>query len=90
MSRLYPVDVNVVVGKDGATYGGNANHFLLQLHVSDNFGNQFVDDTVTAPRTIVHRIVIHQLRLAVHPILRLYDFICIHILMIKKYVLYIE
>ncbi|OAV63243.1 hypothetical protein Barb4_05446 [Bacteroidales bacterium Barb4] len=49
-----------------------------------------MNDTVTAPRTIVHRIVIHQLRLAVHQILRLYDFVCIHILMIKKYVLYIE
>src|SRR5690606_18335608 len=42
VGRLLPVDVDIVVGKDGTPYRSDANGLLLQSQLGDHFGDHLV------------------------------------------------
>jgi hypothetical protein len=46
MGSLLPVDVQITIGKHGASYWANAYGFLLHTHLLDNLGNEFMNHTM--------------------------------------------
>ena len=77
VSRLDPVDVDVVVGEDRTTYGRHAHRPVGQAQLGDDLGNEFMHRTVAAARTIVHDIVGDEFRFGINQIL-LFDFNLCH------------
>ena len=78
MSSLYPVDVDVVVGKYGTSDGRDADGLFFETHLVDDFGNEFMHHAVTAPRAVMHGVVVEQARLLVNEVLGLYDILISH------------
>jgi hypothetical protein len=70
VSSLKPVDIDVVVGKHGATYWRNADGLFLQSHFFDYLGNEFVHNTMATARAIVHMCFVEKARSFINPILR--------------------
>ena len=68
VGRLDPVDVDIIVSQHGTSDRRNPDRIVLQPHFVDHLGDQLVNHSVTASRTIVHRIVRNQARLGVYPV----------------------
>ena len=60
MGSLLPVDVDVVVGKYGTTYGRDAHSLVGDSHLLYYLGYELVHDSVGATRAVVHIIVVQQ------------------------------
>ena len=73
-----PVDVDIVVGEDGAADRGDADGVVGQAHLFENFGNEFVDYAVAAARAVVHIVVGDKGGFARYLILRLAYFFACH------------
>ena len=73
MCSLNPVYVDIIVCKYGAAYGRYGNRLGCHAHLFDDLGNQLVDRTVATARTIVHYIILDELRLTEYQVLR-FDF----------------
>ena len=54
VGSLFPVNVDIVVGKYGAANGRNADGLLSNTHFLDDLGNEFVYNAMAATRAIVH------------------------------------
>ena len=78
MGSLQPVNVDVTIGKDCATDGANGYRLFFHAHFFNDFGNELVNNTVRTSRAIVHADLIHQGRLGIDQVLRLYDFFFCH------------
>ena len=78
---LYPVDVDVVVGKHSTPHRRDAYGAFLKPHLLDDFGNELVHHTVATSRAVVHRRVVEQLRLPIYEVLGLYDILVYHSLL---------
>ena len=74
-----PVNVNIVIGKHGATYGADTYGLVFHSHFLNDFGDELMHHTMTAARTIVHVIVIHERRLLADDILGTYYCFSIHL-----------
>ena len=69
VGRFDPVDVNVIVGEYGASYGCHANTIVFLAHFFDYLGNEFVDHAVGASRAVVHGAVVEKFGFGVNLIL---------------------
>ena len=69
MGSLNPVDVNIIVGEYGATYGRYAYGLVGKAHFSDYLGQQLVDYAVAAARAVVHVHFIEKLGGAIYLVL---------------------
>lgn len=76
---FHPVNVDIVVGKHGATNRRNADSVFLQSHLLDDFSYYLVHHSVAAARTIVHRVVVKQSRTGIYPVGRIYDLVQFHV-----------
>ena len=75
---LFPVHVDVVVGKHGATNGRNADGLFSNTHFLDDLGNEFVYNAMAATRAIVHVNLVQQRRCRINFILRFNDIVKFH------------
>ncbi len=66
MSRLHPVDINIIICKNGASHRSYAHGFIGSTHFGEHLGNEAVNHTVAAARTVVCIILCKQLRTAVY------------------------
>jgi hypothetical protein len=55
MRGLAHVDVKIIVGKNGTPCRRNPNNYFLEVHLVDDLGNDPVQQTMAATRTIVKR-----------------------------------
>ena len=69
VGSLLPVDVQIVVGEDSASYGTDADGFLLHAHLLNNLGNELMNHAVRTTRAVMHMVVVHQRRLLIYQIL---------------------
>ena len=53
MGSLDPVDVDIVVGEDGTSDRSDSHSLVLDAEFVNDFGQNFVNDTVAAPGTVV-------------------------------------
>ena len=86
VSGLKPVDVDVVVGENGATYRRNADSLFLQSHFFDNLGNEFVHNTMATAWAVVHVSVVEKARFLINPVFGADYIVKFHngLVMIKK------
>ena len=76
-----PIDIHIAVCEHRTTHGTDGDGVFLHAHLLDDFSHQLVHHTMATTRTIVHRRLIHQRRLAIYFILRNYElFFCQHII----------
>jgi hypothetical protein len=54
--------------KTAHPHRGDPDGFLLQVELLDNFGYDFVDNTVRAAGAIMHVVVVHDFRLGVNQV----------------------
>ena len=73
-----PVDVNIIIGEDGTTHRRNAHSAVSESHFFNQFGYEFMNNTVAAARAIVHVIVVHQSRFLINQILRFDNIVDVH------------
>ena len=59
-------------------YRRNCDGLVCHTHLCDDFGDEFVHNSVAAARAVVHRYVIEQFRFAVNDVLRLHYFFFCH------------
>ena len=69
VGSFLPVDIKIVVDKNGTTYRRDTYGFIFHSHLFDDFGNEFMYHAVTATRAVVHGIVVHQSRFFINQIL---------------------
>ena len=79
MSRFDPVDIQIIIGKYGASDRRDADCFIFHTHLGDHFGNQLVYHAVAATGTVVHGIFIHQPRFSIYQVFRFYYFVNFHV-----------
>ena len=63
-----PIDVDIAVSKDGATYRTDADGLLFHAHFGNDFGHQLVHNAMGTTGTVVHWCVVHQFRLSVNKV----------------------
>jgi len=73
VSGLDPVDIDVVIGKDGTPYGSYADCTILETEFVDDFSHKFMNNAMTATRTIVSVNVEQQTWTGIYPIFVLYN-----------------
>ena len=60
MSGFLEVNVEIVVGHDGASHRGNADGFFVNAEFFNHFGDDAVHGAVTTARAIVETLVRQQ------------------------------
>ena len=78
VGRFDPVDIQIVIGKNGASDGRDADRFIFHPHFGDHFGYQLVYHAVAATGTVVHGIFIHQPGFSIYQVFRFYYFVNFH------------
>ena len=73
VGSLLPIDVDVLVGKYGTSYGRDTDGLFFHLHLFDDFSDELVNHAVTASRAVVHGHVVHQSRFLINQIFRFDD-----------------
>ena len=79
VSRFDPVDVQIIIGKNGASDRRDADRFIFHTHLGNHFGNQLVYHAVTATGTVVHGIFIHQPGFPIYQVFRFNYFVNFHV-----------
>ncbi len=73
VGSLLEVDIKIVVGKHGASDGGDTDGLVLDTHLVDNLGDDAVSCAVAAAGAVVHDVVGQHFGFCVNQILRFYD-----------------
>ena len=72
MGSLLEVHVEIVIGQDGASHGGDTDGLILNAHLVDYLGDDAVCCAVAAAGAVVHYVVGKHFRFGVNQILRFY------------------
>ena len=75
MGSLLPVDIQIVIGKDGTTHRRNTHGFLLHAHFLDDLSHEFMYHTMRTTGAVVHVVVVHQCRFLIYQILWCYNIV---------------
>ena len=78
MSGLLPVNVEIVVCENGATYRADCDCLVLNTHFLDNLSYELVDCSMRTSWAVVHYIVCKNRSLLVDDVLGFLDIFYIH------------